>query len=181
MWSLFPKDNIWIFIHFALYNISIYLVAMFCCHSKLTFCHGPLWDSLSPVPELFSFENKTYLTSFFIVLLDAIFMIVTEHVFFQALSISNAQPDGYGIFHEHLWNSAKASWKFLNSIIPSIVDMSVMMAQWIIVVVFFASDRSLLSSLSLCLWEIELLSTTGTGMEPLQEWNVPYLFAVLCY
>jgi hypothetical protein len=47
--------------------------------------------------------------------------------------------------------------------------MSVMMAQWIIVVVFFASDRSLLSSLSLCLWEIELLSTTGTGMEPLQE------------
>ena len=102
-------------------------------------------------------------------LLDAIFMIVTEHALFQALTISNAQPGGYGIFHEHLWNSAKASWKFFNSIIPSIVDMSVMMAQWIIVVVFFASDRSLLSSLSLCLWEIELLSTTGTGMEPLQE------------
>jgi len=64
-------------------------------------------------------------------------MIVTEHALFQALTISDAQTGGYGIFHEHLWNSAKASWKFFNSIIPSIVDMSVMMAWWIIIVVFF--------------------------------------------
>jgi hypothetical protein len=83
---------------------------------------------------LVSFENKTYLAGFLTVLLDATLMIVAEHVFFQALTISDAQPSGYGIFHKRLWNSVKALWKFLNIIILSIVDMSVMMAQWIVVV-----------------------------------------------
>ena len=40
--GLFPKDDIQIFIHFSLYNISIYLVVMLWCESKLTLCHGPL-------------------------------------------------------------------------------------------------------------------------------------------